>query len=160
MTGVATIAELNDQFRKHGIGNGRIEGVDYTSAVCVLIGSHTWQRRWVRYEIARAIIDNRGLVGVHLNNINHHVTRTPHPLGENPFNHLAVGQVQEAALLPPKYYLFEKQVTGWGRYLDYTDPVSLPSYLRDPLPGYVMPLGGGHRNIGSWIDTAAIAVGR
>src|ERR1700683_1813608 len=43
------------------------EGVDYTSAVCVLIGSETWVRRWVRYEIARAIIDERGLLGVRLN---------------------------------------------------------------------------------------------
>ena len=32
-------------------------GVLYTSAVCVLAGSMTWDRRWVRYEIARAIID-------------------------------------------------------------------------------------------------------
>jgi antiphage defense system Thoeris ThsB-like protein len=30
------------------------EGVEYTSAVCVLAGSDTWLRRWVRYEIARA----------------------------------------------------------------------------------------------------------
>ena len=31
------------------------EGVQYTSAVCVLAGTDTWNRRWVRYEIARAI---------------------------------------------------------------------------------------------------------
>jgi hypothetical protein len=37
------------------------DGVKETSAVCVLIGTHTWGRRWVRYEIARAVIDNRGL---------------------------------------------------------------------------------------------------
>src|ERR1700738_5050784 len=42
------------------------EGVCYTSAVCVLIGTETWQRRWVKYEIARTIIDERGLLGVHL----------------------------------------------------------------------------------------------
>jgi hypothetical protein len=30
------------------------EGVEHTSAVCVLIGSETWRRRWVKYEIARA----------------------------------------------------------------------------------------------------------
>src|SRR6185437_5106692 len=47
-------------------------GVLNTSAVCVLAGSMTWDRRWVRYEIARAIIDGRGLLTVHLNNINHH----------------------------------------------------------------------------------------
>jgi hypothetical protein len=35
------------------------EGVQYTSAVCVLIGTGTWLRRWVRYEMARAIVDGR-----------------------------------------------------------------------------------------------------
>src|ERR1043166_5414848 len=32
-------------------------GVGYTSVVCVLIGTETWNRRWVRYEIARSVID-------------------------------------------------------------------------------------------------------
>ena len=41
------------------------EGVEYTSAVCVLVGSETWSRQWVRYEIARAVIDDRGLLAVH-----------------------------------------------------------------------------------------------
>lgn len=52
------------------------DGVCNTSAVCVLAGSDTWERRWVRYEIARAIIDGRGLLTVHLNSIRHHVTKT------------------------------------------------------------------------------------
>ena len=47
------------------------DGVEHTSAVCVLVGSETWSRRWVRYEIARAVIDDRGLLAVHLNNIEH-----------------------------------------------------------------------------------------
>jgi hypothetical protein len=54
------------------------EGVQYTSAVCVLIGADTWSRRWVRYEIARAIIDGRGLLAVHLNNIRHLLTKVAH----------------------------------------------------------------------------------
>jgi hypothetical protein len=52
------------------------EGVEYTSAVCVLIGTETWLRRWVKYEIARAVIDGRGLLAVHLNSIRHHHTLT------------------------------------------------------------------------------------
>src|SRR5215472_11148772 len=46
--------------------------VRYSSAVCVLIGTKTWQSRWVKYEIARAVIEQRGLLAVHLNGINHH----------------------------------------------------------------------------------------
>jgi hypothetical protein len=42
-----------------------------SSVVCVLIGSNTWMSRWVRYEIALSVINERGLVAVDLNSINH-----------------------------------------------------------------------------------------
>jgi hypothetical protein len=151
------------------------EGVEYTSAVCVLIGTETWLRQWVRYEIARSIVDGRGLLGVHLNSIRHHHTKTPHTRGYNPLEFLAVGKVQSNLLSAPRYYLFEKQPVpdglgghkfGWIRYGDYTSAVDRPAWLEDPIAGYVTPLSqnakvydyiadDGHRNIGSWIDRAA-----
>jgi len=57
------------------------EGVENTSVVCVLAGTGSWKRRWVRYEIARSVIDRKGLLVVDINGINHHVDRTPHPRG-------------------------------------------------------------------------------
>ncbi len=45
------------------------EGVDYTSVVAVLVGFNTWSRRWVRYEIARSVIDGKGLLAIHINGI-------------------------------------------------------------------------------------------
>ncbi|MBI3249571.1 MAG: TIR domain-containing protein [Deltaproteobacteria bacterium] len=147
------------------------EGVEHTSAICVLVGSKTWSRRWVRYEIARAIIDGRGLLVVHLNSINHHQTRIPHALGINPLSLMAVGKVQATWLTPPQYYLFMRTVSGWERYQDHTASVSLPLWLPDPAPGYVTPLTSGsseynyiiqegHKNIGVWIDSAARKAGR
>ena len=147
------------------------EGVQQTSAVCVLIGSKTWESRWVRYEMARAVIDGRGLLGVHVNNINHHVWRRPSPLGYNPLAQLAVGKVQINPLVIPQYYLFTYVRNGWSRYPDYTNAVDLPPYLRDPSVNQVVQLSEGcglydfalqegHRNIGRWIDAAAQAVGR
>jgi MTH538 TIR-like domain (DUF1863) len=156
-------------------------GVLYTSAVCVLAGTMTWQRRWVRYEIARAIIDGRGLLTVHLNGLKHHQTRAPHPNGLNPLAFMAIGRHQPDASKRPVYYLYEKDFVsdrrggwelGWVRYADHTAPVTLPSWVNDPgLHGYVMPLSvnaaeynyvaeNGHRNIGSWIDMAAKQAGR
>jgi hypothetical protein len=35
------------------------------SAICVLVGAHTWQCRWVKYDIARSVIDERGMLAVH-----------------------------------------------------------------------------------------------
>lgn len=146
-------------------------GVGYTSAVCVLIGTHTWSRRWVRYEIARAVIDGRGLLAVHLNGITHHQTKTPHQLGLNPLAYLAVGKVQQTLLGLPQYYLFERTADGWVRYQDYTMPVTLPKWMPDPAQGFVTPLASatkiydytayeGHKNIGRWIDAAALQAGR
>jgi hypothetical protein len=134
----------------------------------------------VKYEIARAIIDGRGLVAVHINNIRHHQTLAAHPVGLNPLAFMAVGKVQENLFLPPRYYLFEKMAVpaigggykwSWERYADHTDPVDLPSWLAEPAPGYVTPLSsplwehdyvlqGGHKNIGGWIDAAAARAGR
>jgi hypothetical protein len=154
------------------------EGVQNTSAVCVLIGSETWLRRWVKYEVARAIIDGRGLLAVHLNSINHHQSKTPHALGLNPLDFISVGKVQEQG--QTKYRLFEKLALpngaggyrwSWERYSDYTDSVTRPAWLNDPPVGYVTPLSTnaalydyianeGHKNIGSWIDQAAQRAGR
>ena len=147
------------------------EGVENTSAVCVLIGSQTWARRWVRYEIARAIVDNKGLLGVHINSLAHHLTKAVDFLGPNPLSYLAISKVQQGLLSTPRYFLFEAQGNKWVRYADYTLAVSLPSWLPEPASGYVTPLdqgaytydycsAGGHRNIGSWIDAAARQAGR
>jgi hypothetical protein len=155
-------------------------GVLYTSAVCVLAGSMTWDRRWVRYEIARAIIDGRGLLTVHLNNIRHHRTKGVHPRGRNPLAHMGIAKIQQNANTPPQYFLYEMSfapdgngglVENWTPYGDYTAPVKKPAWLTDPSVGYVMPLSNntaeydyvldqGHRSIGSWIDEAAKQAGR
>jgi hypothetical protein len=154
------------------------EGVRYTSAVCVLAGSETWLRRWVKYEVARAIIDGRGLLAVHLNSIRHHQTKTPHTRGPNPLDFIAIGKVQDFG--ETRYYLFEKLAKPdgfgnyrweWHRYNDYTDSVTLPAWVTDPSPGYVTPFSAnadlydyiadeGHKNIGAWIDRAAVRAGR
>jgi hypothetical protein len=155
-------------------------GVLHTSAVCILAGSNTWSRRWVKYEIARAIIDGRGLLTVHLNNIPHHQTKGQHALGRNPLAHFGVAKLQADKRFPPRYYLYEMTLVSdaygriieqWAPYGDYTLPVKKPDWLTDPSPNHVIPLSvdaaeydymrdGGHRNIGSWIDRAAKQVGR
>jgi MTH538 TIR-like domain (DUF1863) len=155
-------------------------GVLRTSVVCVLAGSITWDRRWVRYEIARAVVDGRGLLTVHLNNINHHQTKNPHPRGRNPLSHMGVAKLQPNKRLQPQYYLYEMKLVSdgyggvieqWSRYSDYTAPVKKPPWLTDPDVDHVMALSVnaaeydyeldyGHRNIGSWIDKAAKQAGR
>jgi hypothetical protein len=75
-------------------------GVKYSSAVCVLIGAETWGSRWVKYEIARAVIDARGLFGIHINSLNHNVRRAPDPLnyGDSALNRRRICHRNSAGL--------------------------------------------------------------
>ena len=83
-------------------------------------------------------------------------------------------------------YVFDIKALAWRTYEDYTDPVPLPRYITDiplrhvfPLPRYItdislehiMPLSAvtrqydfivdeGAKNLGSWIDAAAVSAGR
>ena len=152
------------------------DGVEHSGAICVLVGTTTWQSRWVKYEIARAVIDMRGLLAVHINGLNHIDRRVPDPNGYNPLNCMGVFHAYDG-----RYYLYENFVevdpkTGllgwaWRQYEDFKDPVPLPRYIPSIDQGYVMPLarytseydyvcGKGHSNIGAWIDDAAVAAGR
>ncbi|MGY4368753.1 hypothetical protein ACVW1A_004818 [Bradyrhizobium sp. LB1.3] len=154
-------------------------GVCFTSAVCVLVGPETWWRRWVRYEIARAVVDGRGLLAVHLNSIRHHKTLTPHTRGRNPLDYMGVGKLQPEASKLVRYYLYEKNAVSdgaggyrweWQRYGDYTQAVDMPEWVTEPAVGYVRPLSenadeydymaSDHRNIGAWLDRAAKRAGR
>lgn len=150
------------------------EGVQNTSVVCVLIGSETWEREWVRYEIARSVIDRKGLLAIDINGLNHHLDGTSHTRGQNPLSVMAVGKMRDGT-----YRLFEQRWDidsgswkfGWFRYAKYTGPVDLPEYLPDPVVDHVSALDigtmrydfvqqQGHKNIGGWIDLAGARAGR
>lgn len=147
------------------------DGVHNTSAVCVLAGSETWSRRWVRYEIARAVIEERGLLTVHINGLTHHSLRCAHARGPNPLDFMGVAAVPGIGLSGPTYFLYEFKNGGWHRYADYTQAVALPRWLVAPPLHMAKPLStgaahydyvadNGHQNIGRWIDQAAIQAGR
>ncbi len=101
------------------------DGVKNTSAVCVLVGTDTWHRRWVRYEVARSVIDGKGLLAVHINSINHHERRSPDKRGDNPCRYLGLAVAENR-----KYYLCERfnqnGAWSWRWYQDYTQRLTSP----------------------------------
>ena len=136
------------------------------------------QSRWAKYEIARSVIDGKGLLAVHLNSINHNQLRAPDPLGINPLHVLGIYRSATGS-----YFLAEKRpvvtnaTTGelgfeWLLYDDYKDPLSsLPKYIPAlglntvvPLSRYTreydMMAGGGYQKLWSWIEAAAKEAGR
>jgi MTH538 TIR-like domain (DUF1863) len=162
-----------------GLKNLMRNGVKFSSAVCVLFGTDTWDSRWVKYEIARAVVDGRGLFSVHINNLNHHIRRAPDHPGYNPL-HL-MGVYKKANGL---FYICENRVvirnvnTGelgweWQEYEDHTAPVPRPRYMTHvsfqhgvPVPlsavtsQYDFIVDEGAKNLGAWIDAAAVSAGK
>ena len=63
--------------------------LDNTSVTAVLIGSHTYSRRWVRYEIVKSIERGNSLLGIHINSISGKDQMTK-VLGPNPFQYLGL----------------------------------------------------------------------
>jgi hypothetical protein len=150
--------------------------ITHSSAVCVLVGTSTWLGRWVKYEIARSVVDERGLLAVHINNLNHHERKRPDTKGNNPLHWMGVYHSPNG-----NYYLYEDMLQldarsstkswSWKPYEDFKDPVPLPKYIPSIPVGQVMPLARctgeydyypatGRKDIGVWIDQAAAAVGR
>jgi MTH538 TIR-like domain (DUF1863) len=147
----------------------------FSSVVCVLIGSNTWISRWVRYEVALAIIEERGLLAVDLNGINHNIRRAPDPLGLNPLAMMGLRKDHDGSwhLVERKPVELDNGNVGfeWHWYNDYQRPVPRPRYVPDMPAGKIVALSeftkrydfsghSGSMNISSWLDVAAVEVGR
>lgn len=61
--------------------------LEYTTLTAVLIGTGTWLRRWVRYEIMKSMTRGSRVIGIHINNIRDRYQQVK-PLGTNPFENV------------------------------------------------------------------------
>ncbi|HKU25784.1 MAG TPA: TIR domain-containing protein [Candidatus Sulfotelmatobacter sp.] len=64
-------------------------GLDGTTNTCVLVGTQTYARPWVRYEILKSYIRGNHLLAVHINSIKGSDKKTK-PNGKNPFDFVGV----------------------------------------------------------------------
>ncbi len=69
------------------------------SCAIVLIGSNTAERRWVEYEIRKAWIDGKGLLGIYIHNLKHSDGNQSRQ-GRNPFDYVSVADLNLAAVVP------------------------------------------------------------
>lgn len=127
-----------------------------TSVTAVLIGTHTWSRRWVRYEIVKSIERGNSMIGVHINSINGKDKLTKE-LGPNPFENLALEISADGTRAKP---------TEWkdGKWVYYTDldPFTIPQQpetkrgkhltLANWFPIYNWVANRGFDNFSSWIS--------
>lgn len=90
--------------------NGALTGC---STTCVLIGSQTYARRWVQYEIMKSLREGKKILGVHINPIEGKNQKTK-TKGPNPFNYLGITYSESGLTATLK-------VKRNGKWYDYTD---------------------------------------
>lgn len=127
------VAQDWEQVKRKGEANikrwirGQMHGA---SVLCVLIGSETANRRWVKFEMGEAIDKKMGLLGVFIHGMENAQKETS-PKGENPFEkNLGFHPTRDPSLDYP--------------CASYYDWVS----------------GNGRKNIGDWIEKAAQQAGK
>ena len=130
-----------------------------TSVTCVLIGSETYNRRWVKYEIFRSIYKCNNLLGIHINNISDKYGRTKLK-GYNPFDYLAVEISEDGS----QYAFLEGENQKWKYWEeiestrwfsnDYFDKrlSGTCKQLSAFFPVYDWINDNGYKNFSKWID--------
>ena len=141
------------------------KGLENTSVTCVLAGTHTWSRRWVRYEIARSVIKGNGLLTVFIHGVQNKDKATS-TKGADPLAQMGLYRTDRGI------YLAEWKDGKWVAYADYT--LAIPEgdlWFTAPKTNSVVQLSNhclsydfigqdGRKNIGGWIETAAGMAGR
>jgi hypothetical protein len=133
-------------------------GLENTSVTCALVGTDTWQRRWVRYEILKSYDRGNALVGVHINSIPDKDHRT-YARGQDPFARLGLsidnqgkvqyherstpgGEWQVSRDLPAGERTFDR--SSWGKGYTLSDWVRCHDWTADD----------GYRNFATWVENA------
>lgn len=141
------------------------EGLENTSVTCVLAGTRTCERRWVRYEIARSLVRGNGLLTVHIDGIRDSASQTCEP-GPNPLSQMGLYKTDTGI------YIAEWKGEKWIRYQDYSLAIPAADLWFDPPTtknvvelsrhylAYDFTRQNGRSDIGAWIETAAGLAGR
>lgn len=143
------------------------DGLQNTSVTAVLIGTETYQRKWVRYEIIKSFERGNGLLGIYIHNIRDKYQQVV-PKGQNPFDYLAF----QVANNGTRVFIFEWNGHSWVRFYDLPEFVisysllvrtcRLPSNLygmsksfSEIYTTYDWVQNDGYNNFSSWVESAS-----
>jgi hypothetical protein len=131
-------------------------GLQNTSVTAILIGSQTYERQWVRYEIMRSMSKGNTILGVHINGIKDKFGRIK-AAGPNPFDFLGYRYSNNGTSLD----LYEVKNGTWVQYGDmdsYTlkTPVSREKWgqfyrLSATRRTYDWITHNGYNNFAQWV---------
>ncbi len=153
-------ASIWEDAELHGAGavkNLINRSLENTSVTCALIGTVTWKRRWVRYEILKSYDRGNKLLGVHINGVEDK-NQQVFPQGRNPFDYLGFFISEH----DKKLTYYEHDGTEWKTYQDL--PPKSTSFeakwcgrgykLSNWVPCYDWSAGNGYKNFALWVDSA------
>ncbi len=149
-------ASLWEKARKQGdVAIKRLinSGIDGTSATCVLIGSHTYARRWVRYEIMKSFKKGNSIFAIHINSIPGKDRQTKLP-GPNPLPYLGV-TYSDSGITATLHEVVNGQ---WREYTE-VDGAGRPIKLRPfrcSIEGRGTTSAGSIQYMTGWLPTATI----
>jgi len=93
--------------------------LDGTSVTCLLIGSQTYVRPWVRYEILKSFRKGNSILAVHINSIRGK-NQISKPKGPNPLSYMGV----TFSVTGMTATLWEKINSEWKQYAEIDDSAS------------------------------------
>ena len=153
-------ASIWEDAKRHGdesvkrLINSNLDG---TTVTCALIGTETWNRRWVRYEILKSYDRGNALLGVHINSVADK-NRQTFPQGKNPFANLGFVVSEDGK----KHTYYEHDGTSWKIYQDL--PAKSMNYDKQywskgfTLSGWVQCYDwtskDGYNNFATWVEKA------
>jgi hypothetical protein len=141
------------------------KGLENTSVTCVLAGTDTWARRWVRYEIARSVLKGNALLTVYIHGVKSQDGAVA-TKGAEPLAQMGVYNTDKGI------FFAEWKEGKWVKYNDYTFAIpekdlwfdaptsKTPVQLSSHCLSYDFTAQNGRENIGGWIETAAGLAGR
>lgn len=132
------------------------KGLENTTVTCVLVGSQTFDRRWVGYEIMKSMSKGNKIIAVHINSINCKNKKTKSK-GSNPLYYLGYSFSENG-----KRINFHDFIKGkWVKYSDldgYTVKEVDEKYrgkiyrLSSDYPIYDWIDDDGYNNFSDWVE--------
>lgn len=153
-------ASIWEDAKRHGADSVKRlinSNLDGTTVTCALIGTHTWNRLWVRYEILKSYDRGNALFGVHINSVVDKNKQT-FPQGRNPFDYLGFVISEDGQ----KHTYYEHDGQDWKTYGEL--PSKATNYdrqhwgkgfkLSNWVQCYDWVSGDGYNNFAAWVENA------
>jgi hypothetical protein len=130
-------------------------GLNNTSMTVVLIGSQTYARRWVQYEIMKSIERGNGVIGIHINGIRDKYGYVKDQ-GPNPFDYLGLHISNDGYYATPtiwngNQWVYYQDLSKFEINQQSAEKRGSNLQLRTWLPTYDWVVNDGFNNFGNWV---------